>query len=74
MEEILEIVPADDPRLYNIYKEPQIKTLDVSSHTEGTACYVIIANQAGNKTCITFEPDNEMLNAMCIKYASKIKR
>lgn len=73
MEEVIEIMPETDPRIFNLEKDPQIQKKDVSSRAEGASKYVIHVNQSGTKSLIVFEPDEEMLTKIREKYPQKVK-
>ncbi|MFV0465230.1 MAG: DUF6106 family protein [Lachnospiraceae bacterium] len=73
MDDVIEMIPASDPRMFNLEKDPQLSKKDVSSGMENGKKYVIHVNQSGNKKLIFFEPDEEMLTKIREKYPQKVK-
>ena len=71
MEEVMQIAPAGDRSVYKYETDSSIKAIDYTSHKKGVPFYVMAINKNGKMSMIKFEPDDRLLDAMMVKYASK---
>lgn len=74
MEEIVIIAPAGDRSVYQYENDRNAKVRDLSSGYADRDVYVMVAKSDNGVEVVRFEPDEKYLNAVCIKYAQKVKR
>lgn len=74
MDEVTQLAPAGDRCVYKYENDRSVKVLDYTSGVEGTSYYDMIINNSNGVTLIKFEPDEEYLNAVCMKYGQKVVR
>lgn len=73
MDEVLQIAPAGDRSVSNYERDSAFKKIDYTSGT-GAPCYDLVIKQKSGCQLIRFEPDEEYLNAVCVKYGQKVIR
>lgn len=74
MNDVMQIAPVGDSLLEHAHNNPKTKYMDLSSRKNNRRVYEIILQEAGETTCISFEPDDRFLDAAFVKYGRKIKR
>lgn len=74
MEQVEQIAPVGDRSLYNVHQDSKAKMMDLSSRSADAKCYELVWKDAGETVCIRFEPDEQFLDAICIKYPRKVTR
>lgn len=71
-ENVLWIAPKGDRSLYQYENGGQIKVRDYSSGNPEAKVYGMVAKKQDAYQLIWFEPDQEYLDAVCIKYGQKV--
>lgn len=71
---VIVIAPKGDRSLYQYEKNNQVKTRDLSSGKKDARVYVMVAKVEEGYHMTYFEPDDEYLDAVCIKYRQKVVR
>lgn len=75
MNDVVTIAPAGDRSVYNYENDNKVKVKDYTSHKKGTPCYdLVIKKDSGSTLLIKYEPDDEYLDAVQVKYAQKVIR
>ena len=74
IEELLVIAPIEDRAVYQYLNDSTSKKLDYTSNQPGAKVYALVAKGDSGVHVVKFEPDEKYLDAVCIKYAQKIKR
>ena len=74
MDDVIMIAPAGDRSVYSYEQNSEIKVRDLSTGNDGVQVYVMVAKGDKGQELIKFEPDERILDAMCIKYRMKVKR
>lgn len=74
MESVVQIAPVGDRSLYSVHQDSRTKCMDFSSKEPTPKKYEVVSNDAGTVVCICFEPDERMLDAICVKYPRKVIR
>ena len=74
MDDVLMIAPEGDRSVYSHSENQNLKHRDLSTGNPGAAVYVMVAKGEKGQEVIKFEPDERILDAMCIKYRMKVKR
>lgn len=75
MNDVVTIAPAGDRSVYNYENDKSIKVKDYTSHKKGVPCYdLVIKKDSGSTLLIKYEPDDEYLDAVQVKYAQKVVR
>lgn len=74
MGSILAIAPAHDASVQRYESDNSIKVKDYTSRRNGVNYYDIIAKDTDNVVLYKAELDEKFLDAVCIKYASKVVR
>lgn len=69
---VLIIAPKGNRSLYQYENGQQIKVRDLSSGKPDAKLYGMVANTQAGTHLVWFEPDEEYLDAVCIKYAQKV--
>lgn len=71
---VIVIAPKGDRSLYQYEKNNQVKRRDLSSRNKDARIYVMVAKADEGYHMTYFEPDDEYLDAVCIKYRQKVVR
>lgn len=71
-ENVLIIAPKGDRSLYQYENGNQIKVRDFSSGKKDAKIYGMVAKTQAGDQLTWFEPDEEYLDAVCIKYGQKV--
>ena len=75
MDNVVTIAPAGDRSVYNYENDSSVKVKDYTSHKKDTPYYdLIVKDDAGNTILIKYEPDDEYLDAVQVKYGQKVVR
>lgn len=75
MDNVVTIAPAGDRSVYNYENDSRVKVKDYTSHKKDTPYYdLIVKDDAGNTILIKYEPDDEYLDAVQVKYGQKVVR
>lgn len=74
METVVQIAPVGDRSLYNVHQDSRAKFMDLSSRKPDHKCYEVVSQDAGETICIRFEPDDEFLSSIEVKYGRKVIR
>ena len=69
---VLIIAPKGNRSLYQYENGQQIKVRDLSSGKPDAKLYGMVVNTQAGTHLVWFEPDEEYLDAVCIKYAQKV--
>lgn len=72
MDEVVQIAPAGDRSVYKYENDNGIKVKDYTSNIKGQPYYDMIVSKDGGLTLIKFEPDEQYLDAIMVKYAQKV--
>ena len=73
-ENVIVIAPKGDRSLHNYLNNPQVKTRDLSSGTKDAKIYGMVSKAEEGYHLTYFEPDEQYLDAVCIKYRQKVVR
>lgn len=74
IDNVIVIAPKGDRSLYQYEKNNQVKRRDLSSGNKDARIYVMVAKAEEGYHMTYFEPDDEYLDAVCIKYRQKVVR
>lgn len=74
MEQVEQIAPVGDRSLYNLHQNSQAKMMDFSSRKSDRKCYELVWKNAEQTVCIRFEPDEQFVDSICVKYGRKVIR
>ena len=75
MDNVVTIAPAGDRSVYNYENDSSVKVKDYTSHKKDTPYYdLIVKDDVGNTILIKYEPDDEYLDAVQVKYGQKVVR
>lgn len=74
MDHVQTIAPIEDRSLYNYLKNPHIKVRDLTSGDKEAKVYGILVSIEEGQELVKFEPDEKILDAICIKYGQKVIR
>ena len=74
IDNVIVIAPKGDRSLYQYENNPQVKTRDLSSGKKDAKLYVLVAKTEEDYQMTIFEPDEQYLDAVCIKYRQKVIR
>lgn len=76
MDDVTCIAPAGDERVVRFEKDPNVRKKNYTSGKAGVPYYEMVVREAKDNGCtlIQFEPDEEYLNAVCMKYGQKVVR
>jgi hypothetical protein len=74
MEEVLQIAPAGNRAMYKFENDSTVKKLDYTSGNKETLYYEMVVNDESGTKLIMFEPDDQYLDAVCVKYSQKVVR
>ena len=74
VEELCFIAPIDDRAAYQYMNDAKSKKFDYTSNQSENKVYVMVAKTDSDMHVIQFEPDEKYLDAVCMKYAQKVKR
>lgn len=74
MDDVVVIAPAGDQRVSQYESRNDIKVKNYTSHKAGEPYYVMVAKNQDMQELIKFEPDEKFLEAVCVKYASRVVR
>ena len=74
MDDVIAFAPKGDRSLYQYENNPQVKTRDLSSGKKDAKLYVLVAKTEEDYQMTIFEPDEQYLDAVCIKYRQKVIR
>ena len=74
MDEVTIIAPEGDQSVYNYENNSGLKVKNLTSRDKNARVYVMVAKGKEGNELVKFEPDDRMLDAMCVKYGYKIKR
>ena len=69
---VLIIAPKGDRSLHQYESGQQVKVRDLSSGKKDAKLYRMVANPQAGCHLVWFEPDEEYLDAVCIKYGQKV--
>ncbi len=68
MDDVLQIAPKGDRSVYKYENDNSVKTKNLTSGDPQAKVYVVISKSEGAVTKYEFEPDEDMLNAIMVKY------
>lgn len=68
MEEVILIAPSTAHELYKYQHDGSIRTKDCSSGFSGRRIYEVIYKKADGQCRVIFEPDDEMLDKIAVRY------
>ena len=68
MDDVLQVAPKGDRSIYKYENDNMVKCKDLTSGSADAKIYVVICKSESAITRIEFEPDEDMLNAMMVKY------
>lgn len=74
MDETVMIAPSGDRSVYNYENGTGMKVRDFTTGNKDAKVYVMVAKGQQGMELVRFEPDEELLDAICRKYAQKVKR
>lgn len=74
MSNVVQIAPNGDPSVSRYESDDQAKKKDYTSGKEGISYYDIVVKEEEGITVYKAELDDKFLDAICIKYASKVIR
>lgn len=75
MNDVVTIAPTGDRSVYNYENDKSIKVKDYTSHKKDVPSYdLVIKKDSGSTILIKYEPDEEYLDAVQVKYAQKLIR
>lgn len=74
MGDVLLIAPAGHEKIKQYEGQGVAKVLNYTSHKKEVPYYEMIIKQQDNLIKVKFEPDEKYLDAVCIKYRSKVVR
>ena len=68
MEDVLILAPKGDRGVYKYENDKNLKCINLTSGSADVKVYELIAKNGESLMRIEFEPDEEMLNAIRVKY------
>lgn len=68
MDDVLQVAPKGDRSVYKYENDNTVKCKDLTSGNSDAKVYVVVSKSENAMTRFEFEPDEDMLNAMMIKY------
>lgn len=68
MDDVLQIAPKGDRSIYKYESDSSVKGKDLTSGDSNAKVYVVISKSEGAMNKYEFEPDEDMLNAIMVKY------
>lgn len=71
MEDVQVLAPLDDRSVYNYLNDSSVKVRDLTSGFPNRKVYAMVVRSEGTEL-IKFEPDDQYLDAVCIKYRQKV--
>lgn len=74
MDETIIITPEGDRSIYNYENNPEIKVRNLTSGDPEAKVYVMVTKGDKGMELVRFEPDEEILDEICKKYAQKVNR
>ena len=74
MDEVQAIAPAGDRSVYNYENNSRVRVRNLTSGNSGAIVYSLVVKEQEGLSLIKFEPDEKFLDAICMKYAQKVKR
>ena len=74
MEDVLILAPKGDRAVYKYENDKNMKCKNLCSGSEDARVYELIAKDGEKLTRFEIEPDEEMLNAICVKYARVVNK
>lgn len=74
MDDVMQIAPAGERSVYKYENDSSVKVIDYTSGDKSVPYYEMIVKGANGIEMIKFEPDEEYLNAVCVKSAQKVIR
>lgn len=75
MDEVIAIAPSGDRSVYRYEMNSKIKCKNYTSGYAGEPYYVMVVHAQGiGDLMIKFQPDEEYLDAVCMKYGQKVVR
>lgn len=75
MNDVIALAPGGDRSVYNYENDRSIKVKDYTSRKKGVPYYDLVVKKDANTTLlIKYEPDDEYLDAVQVKYAQKVVR
>lgn len=74
MEEVILIAPSTAPELYKYQKDNSVRTKNCSSGFSGRRTYEVIYKKTDGQCRLIFEPDDEMLDKISVRYGKLVVR
>jgi hypothetical protein len=74
MEEVVTIAPSEDRSVYKYQNGNGVKVIDYTSGRKDEPYYVMVRKNAEATEVFRFEPDDQYLDAVCVKYGQKVIR
>jgi hypothetical protein len=74
MEEVVTIAPSEDRSVYKYQNGNGVKVIDYTSGRKDEPYYVMVRQNAEGTEVFRFEPDEQYLDAVCVKYGQKVIR
>lgn len=74
MDEVIIIAPAGDRSVANYENDSKVKCKNYTSHFKDVPYYDMVVRTGDGTVLVKFEPDDDYLNAVCIKYSQKVVR
>jgi hypothetical protein len=74
MEEVVAIAPSEDRSVYKYQNGNGGKVIDYTSGRKDEPYYVMVRQNAEGTEVFRFEPDEQYLDAVCVKYGQKVIR
>ena len=71
MEDVQIIAPIEDRSVQNYLNDNTVKVRDMRSGKKNAKVYAMVVREEGTQL-VKFEPDEQYLNAICIKYRQKV--
>lgn len=74
MENVEIIAPSESNTMMRLQNNGSVKHYDCSSGNKSHKRYEVAVNDPKQKYFVIFEPDTEMLDAICVKFPRKVER
>lgn len=74
MDEVVTIAPAGERSVYDYENDNSVQVKDYTSHKKDTPYYDLVIKKEAGTLLIKYEPDDEYLDAVQVKYAQKVVR
>ena len=74
MDDVVTIAPSEDRSVYKYMNDENVKKVDYTSGRREEPYYVIITKNNEAITLIKFQPDEQFLDAISMKYRQKLVR